>query len=99
MSLKRSSIKNHIDSNKHKMSKDKEVKRKVRDKTLTQHLQVYESEASHRGEILPESHKLYRVKVVTAFLKSGIPLQKVDRLGEVLEFGGYRLTNARGTYA
>ena len=96
VSLKLSSIKNHIDSNKHKMSKDKEAKRKVRDKTLAQHLQVYESEASPRGETLPESHKLYRIKVVTAFLKSGIPLQKVDGLREVLEFGGYRLTDARG---
>ena len=47
-------------------------------------------------ETLPESHKLYRIKVVTAFLKSGIPLQKVDGLREVLEFGGYRLTDARG---
>ena len=91
------------------MSKDKEAKRKVRDKTLTQHLQVYKSEASPRGETLPESYKLYRVKVVTAFMKSGIPLQKVDGLREVLEFGGYmyppnsrtslspcRLTDARG---
>ena len=29
-------------------------------------------------------------------MKSGIPLQKVDGLREVLEFGGYTLTNARG---
>ena len=77
------------------MSKDKEAKRKVRDKTLSQHLQVYESEASPRGEIY-ESHKLYRIKVVTAFLKSGIPLQKVNGLKEILEFDGYRLTDARG---
>ena len=96
VSLKLSSIKNHTDSNKHKMSKEKEAKRKVRDKTLAQQLQVYENEASPRGETLPESHKLYRIKVVTAFLKSGIPLQKVDGLREVLECGGYRLTDARG---
>ena len=33
---------------------------------------------------------------MTAFLKSGIPLQKIDGLREVLEAGGYRLTDARG---
>ena len=96
MSLKLSSIKYHIDSNKHKQSKEREAKRKVSDKTLADHLQVYERETNPRGETLSESHKLYRIKVVTAFLKSGIPLQKIDGLREVLEAGGYRLTNARG---
>jgi len=96
VSLKLSSIKNHIGSNKHKMSKDKEAKKKVQDKILAQHLEVYESETSPRGETLPESHKLYRIDIVTAFLKSGIPLQKIDGLREVLEYGGYRLTDARG---
>ena len=96
LSLKLSSIKYHIDSNKHKQSKEREAKRKVSDKTLADHLQVYERETNPRGETLSESHKLYRIKVVTAFLKSGIPLQKIDGLREVLEAGGYRLTNARG---
>ena len=96
LSLKLSSIKYHIDSNKHKQSKEREAKRKVSDKTLADHLQVYERETNPRGETLSESHKLYRIKVVTAFLKSGIPLQKIDGLREVLEAGGYRLTDARG---
>ena len=43
------------------MSKIKEANIKVSDKTLAQHLQVYESEASPSGETLPESHKLYRI--------------------------------------
>ena len=96
MSLKLSSIKNHIDSNKHKMSKNKEAKKNMQEKTLTQHLQVYESEAHPRGENLPASQKLYRIKVVKAFLKSGIPLQQIEGLREILEYGGYRLTDSRG---
>ena len=67
MSLKLSSIKYHIDSNKHKQSKEREAKRKVSDKTLVDHLQVYERETNPRGEILSESHKLYRIKVVSIF--------------------------------
>ena len=74
LSLKLSSIKYLIDSNKHKQSKEREAKRIVSDKTLADHLQVYERETNPRGETLSESHKLYRIKVVTAFLKSGIPL-------------------------
>jgi len=50
------------------------------DKTLADHLQVYERETNPGGETLSESHKLYRVKIVTAFLNSGIPLQKIDGL-------------------
>ena len=38
---KLSSIKYHIDSNKHKQSKEREAKRKVSDKTLADHLGVY----------------------------------------------------------
>ena len=96
VSMKLSSIKHHIDSNKHKVNKEKEAKRVCGDKTLAQQLQAYESETHPRGETLSESHKLYRIKVVTAFLKSGIPLQKVGGLKEVLEIGGYRLTDERG---
>ena len=68
------------------------------DKTLADHLLVYERETNPRGETLSELNKLYRIKVVTAFLKSGIPLQKIDGLREVLEAGRYRLTNARGIH-
>ena len=98
MSLKLSSIKHHIGSVKHKQSKEREAKRKVSDKTLAANLQVYERETNPRGETLSESHKLYRTKVVIAFLKSGIPLQKIDGLREVLEAGRYRLTDAQGMH-
>ena len=45
---------------------------------------------------MPVSQKLYRVKVVKAFLKAGIPLSKTEPLREILEEYAYRLTNARG---
>jgi len=46
------------------------------DKILADHLQVYECETSLRGDILSESHKPHIIKVVTAFLKQGLSLQK-----------------------
>ena len=74
VSLKLSSIKNYIDSIEHKASKDKEAKKNMRDRTLAQHLEINESKAHPRGKTLPDSQKFYRIKIVTAFLKSGIPL-------------------------
>jgi len=34
------------------------------------------------GENLPESQKLHHVKVVTAFIKAGIPSTKIESLHE-----------------
>ena len=64
LSLKLSSIKYHIDSNKHKQSKEREAKRKVSDKTLADHLQVYERETNPRGETLSESHNLNHISCI-----------------------------------
>ena len=47
---------------------------------------------------MPASQKLYIIKVVKAFLKSGIPLQQIEELQEILEYGGYRLTDSRGMH-
>lgn len=59
-------------------------------------LRAYEADTT--GENLPESQKLYRVKVVTAFLKAGTPLTKIESLCEVLEEHAYRLSDSRGMF-
>ena len=48
-----------------------------------------------RGETLPEQQQVYRVKVVTAFLRAGIPLSKLDSFRDILEEKVYRLTDRR----
>ena len=70
LSLKRSIIKNHITSLKHKTlsSKVARNKQQIADKTIVESLKAYEADTNPRGESLPEGQKLYRVKVVTAFL-------------------------------
>ena len=47
------------------------------------------------GETLPEDQRIYRVKVVKAFLRAAIPLNKIDNLRELLEDNGFRLTDRR----
>ena len=90
LSLKRSIIKNHIASLKHKTSKAARNKQKIADKSIVESLKAYEANANPRGEGLPEAQKLYRVKVVTAFLKAGIPISKIDSLRDLLEEHAYR---------
>lgn len=43
---------------------------------------------------MPESTRLYRIKVLETFLKAGVPLQKIDALGDVLESHGFSLSDS-----
>jgi len=47
----------------------------------------YNKETHPRGETLPED------QVVTAFLKSGVPLSKVESFRDLLEENAFRLTD------
>ena len=42
---------------------------------------------------MPEQQQVYRIKVVTAFLKAGVPLSKIESFRELLEENAYRLTD------
>jgi len=77
ISLKRSIIKNHVQSVKHKNGKEIQTKKKTQDKTIMESLKAYESDVHPQGDTLPDEQKLYRVKVTKAFLKAGIPLSKI----------------------
>ena len=46
------------------------------------------------GETLPDSTRVYRVKVVTAMLKAGVPLSKIDSFRDLLEEHGYSLSSS-----
>ena len=98
LSLKRSIIKNHIQSTKHKCSKENKANKQKQDKTVLEALKVYEKEVHPRGETLPEAQKLYRINVVKAFLKAGIPLSKIKILRELLEENAFRLSDDRGMF-
>ena len=57
-------------------------------------LKKFDSEHHPVGETLPDSTCVYRVKVVTAMLKAGIPLNKIDSFRDLLEDHGFSLTSS-----
>ena len=93
VSLKSSSVKNHTRSAKHKEGKARLSKRDAREKEIAVALRAHNAKTHLVGEKLPEAQQVFRVKVVTAFLRSAIPLTKLDNFKEILEEGGYRLTD------
>lgn len=92
LSLKRSVISNHIHSIKHSSSKERLKSKEIRERDLAESLKKHNSLLHPRGETLPEEHQIYRVKVVTTFLKAGVPLNKIDLFKELLEANAFRLT-------
>ena len=46
------------------------------------------------GETLPDSTRVFRVKVVMSLMKAGISLGKIDKLREIFEESGYSLSSS-----
>ena len=56
-----------------------------READIVSALKIYDSQLHPVGNSLPYSTKVYRVKVVTATLKAGVPLSKIASFRELLE--------------
>ena len=78
---------NHIKSSKHEDGKQKLTINKAREKDLAKALEKHDAKTHRKGETLPEDQKVYRAKVVLAFMAAGIALSKLDcpPLRELLE--------------
>ena len=98
LSRKRSVINQHIQSAKHNKSKERLQVKEAREKNIADMLIQHNAETHLRGETLPERQQVYRIKVVTAFLKAGVPLCKIESFRELLEENAYRLTNRRNMH-
>lgn len=59
---------------------------------------IYNEDSHVVGEALTESTQVFRVKVVSTFLRAGIPLNKLDIFRELFEENGYRLTDKRNIF-
>ena len=46
------------------------------------------------GETLSEEVRVYRLKVVTSFLKAGVPLSNIDFFRDLLEENAFQLSQA-----
>lgn len=95
LSLKLSSIHNHVRSAKHVKGKEKLAKKEAREMNIADALQKHNEEVHLKGETLPDGQKVFRVKVVKCFLRAGVPLNKLDCFRDLLEEGAFRLSDRR----
>lgn len=55
----------------------------------------HDQEVHQKGETLPVSQRVHRVKVATAFLRAGVPFEKLEYFRELLEENASRLVDNR----
>ena len=89
---KKSVIKGHIASKKYSANKEKLAKAKKREMDIAEMLDKFEKEHHPRGETLPTGTRVYRVKIVQAFLKSGTPLNRLEYLRDIFQEAGVTFT-------
>ena len=92
-SLKSSSIKNHTRSTKHHDGKKRLERKDKREQEIAVALKAHNADIHLVGEGLPEYHQVFRVKVLTTFLRAGVPLTKMEAFRDLLEEGAYRLSS------
>lgn len=68
-----------------------------RERDLALPLERHDAETHCKGETLPEEQKVYRARVVLAFMEAWIPLSKLDcpALRELLEESCFHLAHSR----
>ena len=98
ISVKNSSIENHLKSLKHLNGKEKLRHRETQEADIAESLTKYNSEVHPKGETLPLSQQVFRVKVMKTFLQAGVPLNKIKIFRGLLEDTGYRLCDRRTLY-
>ena len=93
LSLKKSSIELHIKSLKHVKGKERLASTEKHQLDIAESLK-YDNEVHPPGETLPVSTRVYRVNVVTALLKAGVPLSKLDSFRDILEENAFALSDS-----
>ena len=94
LSTKKSILEMHTKSAKHAKGKEVLISKQKRELTISEALQRHDKVERPIGDTLPASTRVFRVQVVSAFLKAGIPLYKIDKLRGILESGGYSLSHS-----
>ena len=95
LGLKRSVIQAHMKSAKHADGKKRVERKEAREKDISEALRKHDQEVHQKGETLSESQRVYRVKVATAFLRAGVPFEKLEYFRELLEENAFRLVDKR----
>ena len=89
VALKKSIIELHLKSEKHEIGKGRLTSKEKREQDVVKALGAYDKEVHPVGETLPADQRVFRIKVVSTFLRAGVPLNKIDVFRDVLEEGGY----------
>jgi len=83
----------HIKSQKHLRGKTRLAKKNQHEMTIIEALKRFDRDHHPVGETLPDSTRVYQVKVVTAMLKAGVPFSKIDSFRDLLKEHGYSLSS------
>ena len=75
--MKKSVLIQHVKSVKHATGKERLASKQAR-RNITDMLRKYDKDEQPIGETLSEEVRVYRIKVVTSFLKAGVPLSIID---------------------
>ena len=92
LSVKKSVLIQHVKSVKHISGKERLASKQARERNIADMLRKYDKDEHHIGETLSEEVRIYRIKVVTSFLKAGVPLSKIDCFRDLLEKNAFRLS-------
>jgi hypothetical protein len=84
VSIKKSVITLHIKSGKHSRGKVQPQNKSQREQDIVMALQKYDKEVHPVGETLPTEKRVYKIKVVSTFLKAGVQITKIDRFRPLL---------------
>ena len=77
------------------MSEGRRIESKTKyEREISESLKRYDREFHPVGETLPESTRVYRVRVVSTMLKAGVPLNKLDKFRDLLEESVLSLTTS-----
>ena len=82
VALKKSVVELHIKGDEHNKGKDRLA---IKDKREQDTLNIHDKEVHPVGETLLSDQRVYRVKVVSTFLKDGVPLNNLDVFLDLLE--------------
>lgn len=85
LSVKRSTVMNHVKSIKHVNSQDKLKTKQTREINLATALKRYDESVRPVGETLPEEQRVYRIKVLTTFMKIAVLLVRLTEPSHMLD--------------
>jgi len=60
---------------------------------ITVSLKKYNSSGRHEGDTICDANSVYRIKVLTSYIKAGVPISKLKYFRDILEENSMRLTN------